>query len=309
MSSFLGWVKETLGRGNKTSHATLFTELFSLFQKILILNNQILDTIADMGTKLGGNYVFDQQYIRTMCHQLADSVHELIYDLDAMAPRKYIGLYDAFREINHQIEEELAGRLVIPKTDYTMPYAFISRDFGDVVGAKNANLGEIKNLLGLAAPSGFVITTRAFQSFMENNRLQENISETIAAWHEDALSGEDAGAKIRYMIKASTVPPALAKAVENALDALYREAEDKEACLALRSSARGEDTEMMSFAGQYASLLNEPREAVLDGYKTILASSYSGLQKAERICRERSGDGRGLPADDRRKSQRRPLHT
>ena len=271
----MGWVKDTLGRGNKPARALLFAELFSLFQKILVLNNQVLEMIADMGTKLGGNYVFDQQYIRTMCRQLSDLVHQLIYDLDAMAPRKYIGLYDVFRDINNQIDEELAGHLVIPKGNYTMSYDFISRDFGDVVGAKNANLAEIKNLLGLAAPAGFAITTRAFQSFLENTGLQGQISEVIAAWQKGEVSSEEAGTKIGYMIKSSTVPRILVKAVENALDALYHEAEDKEACLALRSSARGEDTEM-SFAGQYVSLLNEPREAVLTGYKTILASTYSG---------------------------------
>jgi pyruvate,water dikinase len=277
MSSFLGWVKEKFGRTNKASRGALFTELFVLFQKVLTLNNQVLEMIADMGTKLGGNYVFDQQYIRTMCHQLADSMHELIYDLDTMAPRKYIGLYDAFRDINHQIEEELAGRLVIPKTEYTMPYDFISRDFGDVVGAKNANLGEIRNVLGLAAPAGFAITTRAFQCFMENGGLQKRISETIAAWQKGELSSEDAGAKIGKLIRMNPVPAVLVKSIENALNALYSaaDAEDKEACLALRSSARGEDTEM-SFAGQYVSLLNEPRGAVPEGYKTILAGTYSG---------------------------------
>ena len=115
MSSFLGWVKDTLGRGNKPARALLFAELFSLFQKILVLNNQVLEMIADMGTKLGGNYVFDQQYIRTMCRQLSDLVHQLIYDLDAMAPRKYIGLYDVFRDINNQIDEELAVAMRMPQ--------------------------------------------------------------------------------------------------------------------------------------------------------------------------------------------------
>jgi pyruvate,water dikinase len=275
MSSFLRWVKETVTHGNKGSQPMPFSALFGKFQKILALNNQVLDLIADMGTKLGGNYVFDQQYIRTACDQLADLVKHLIYNLDAMAPRKYLGLYDVFREINHEIEEELAGALVIPKTDYTMPYEFISRDFGDVVGAKNANLSEIKNLLGLATPEGFAITTRAFQSFLEYNGLQEKIVETIAAWQKGDLSSEGAGTKIGDLIMAGAVPPALAKAVENAVAALYRDAEDRE-CLALRSSATGEDTEM-SFAGQYMSLLNQPRERVLDGYKAILASTYSGL--------------------------------
>jgi pyruvate,water dikinase len=253
-----------------------FSALFGRFQKILALNNQVLELIAGMGTKLGGNYVFDQHYIHTACDQLADLVKQLIYNLDAMAPRKYLGLYDVFRDISHEIEEELAGTLVIPKTDYTMHYELISRDFGDVVGAKNANLAEIKNQLGLAAPEGFAVTTRAFQSFLEYNRLQEKIFEKIAAWQKGDLPSEGAGAEIGDLIMAGTIPPALAKAVDNAVAALYRDAEDWEGCLALRSSATGEDTEM-SFAGQYVSLLNEPRERVLDGYKAILAGTYSGL--------------------------------
>ena len=42
------------------SHATeSFASLFRAFQKILELNNKVLELMADMGDKLGGDYVFD----------------------------------------------------------------------------------------------------------------------------------------------------------------------------------------------------------------------------------------------------------
>jgi pyruvate,water dikinase len=274
MNAFFGWVKETFSHGNRALGRASFATLFGLFQKILTLNNQVLDLIAGMGTKLGGNYVFDRQYIRSSCDQLADLIYKLIYNLNAMAPRKYLALYDVFREINQEIEEELAGRLVIPRTDYTMPYRSISRDFGDVVGAKNANLAEVKNLLGLAVPEGFAITTRAFQSFLQHNGFQERIPASTTAWQRGEISTEKAETRIRDLILSGSIPPALAKAVQNATEDLYREAGDGETFLALRSSARGEDTEM-SFAGQYVSLLNVPPEQVLDSYKAVVAGTYA----------------------------------
>ena len=45
--------------------------------------------------------------------------------------------------------------------------------------------------------------------------------------------------------------------------------------MALRSSAKSEDSEH-SFAGQYLSLLNQPRENVIDAYKAVIASTFSG---------------------------------
>jgi pyruvate,water dikinase len=274
MSAILGWLKETLRHEKGASQQVPFVALFGLFQKILGLNNQVLDLITGMGTKLGGNYVFDRQYIRSTCDELVDLVYKLIYNLNAMAPGKYLALYEVFRTIHHEIEEELAGRLVIPQTDYTMPYHLISRDFGDVVGSKNANLAEVKNLLGLTAPEGFAITTRAFQSFLEYNGLKEKIQEIATSWEKGEMTGEEAETEVKGLVMSGAVPLGLRKAVQRALEGLGLRAGDEEVHLALRSSARGEDTEM-SFAGQYLSLLNEPPANILDGYKEVLASTYS----------------------------------
>ena len=131
MKKILGWVKKIFGVGGRSKKKLPFTILFRRFQKILELNNQILDLMAEMGGKLGGDYVFDRRYIELSCQHAADLVHKLIYNLNVIAPKKYSQLTDVFSRINSEIEEELAGKLVIPQTDYVMPYYLITRDFSD----------------------------------------------------------------------------------------------------------------------------------------------------------------------------------
>ncbi len=274
MSTFTNWLKKVFRDRKKSAPQVPFTVLFSVFQKILEYNNQVLELMAEMGTKLGGAYIFDQQYIRSKCHHIADIVYKLIYNLNAMAPKKYLNLYDAFGAINNEIEEELAGRPVIPQTEYTMPYSLITDDFTDVVGAKNANLAEIKNLLGLKAPEGFAITIRTFKAFIEYNRLQPKMDALNELWQKGDASKNQAAEEIRRLILEGTVPPLLQKEIHSRLDRLYQGADSGEVLLALRSSAMGEDREH-TFAGQYLSLLNEPRGNILQAYKSVLASLFS----------------------------------
>ncbi len=274
MSTFTKLIKSAFGNRKKSASQVPFNVLFGVFQKVLEYNNQVLELMAGMGTKLGGAYIFDQQYIRSSCLQMSDLVYKLIYNLNTMAPKKYLDLYDAFDAINHDIEEELAGRPVIPQTEYTMPYSLVTDDLTDVVGAKNANLAEIKNLLGLKAPEGFAITIRAFRAFTEYNRLQPKMNALNAAWRQGDASANQAAEELRKLMLEGKVPTPLQKEIFRSLDRLYQGINPEEVMLALRSSAMNEDREH-TFAGQYLSLLNEPRGNILQAYKSILSSLFS----------------------------------
>ena len=260
--------------GGRRTKGLSFVDIFSKFQTILELNNRILDLMAEMGDKLSGDYIFDKQYIRTACEQMSDYVYKLIYNLDAIAPHKYLALYDAFNRISSEIQDELEGRIVIPESDLTMPYSLVSRDFSDVVGAKNANLAEIKNFLRVRTPEGFAITTRAFKAYMDYNGLWEEISQIAEAWTRSEIGTTEASKKIQELIRGGTIPPKLKKQLKKAIEILSEQEPGKAVYLAIRSSAWGEDTEN-TFAGQFLSLLNEPAENLAEAYKEVLASAYS----------------------------------
>ncbi|SHL06768.1 pyruvate, water dikinase [Desulfatibacillum alkenivorans DSM 16219] len=251
-----------------------FSKTFDIFQKTLSLNNQALEAIAMLGDVLSGDYIFDQHFIEVKSRELAETVYQLIGSLNTLSP-KFQGLYEVFQRINDEIEQELSGRLVIPKSDYVMPYSAASRDFQDVVGAKNANLAEVANALGFKTPPGFVATTRAFGAFMDHNDLWEKTESLTKAWKTGEISLEDASEKIQSMILDAKVPKEVRKEIQQAVGKLEREQGYKNLYFAVRSSAGGEDGEH-SFAGLHLSVLNTPPEELLDAYKRVIASLYSG---------------------------------
>ncbi len=271
---FLRQTKTRMGFRPKTAQQTSFNVFFETFQKSLALNNQVLEIIAGMEDKLSGDYIFDSQYIQSDCKKVGDLVHSLIVNLDTMAPSKYLALQDAFEKIDQEVKMELAGQAPIPPAEETIAYHSINRDMEAVVGKKNANLAEIKNVLGLTTPNGFAITTQAFDNFFKYNNLWDKVNALTRSWRDRELSIQQAADQLQRWIKEGKIQPSLKKSIARALAPLFGKKRRNNCCLALRSSARGEDGEA-SFAGQYLSLLNQSDADIMNGYKAILASMYS----------------------------------
>ncbi|MFW6184353.1 MAG: PEP/pyruvate-binding domain-containing protein, partial [Chloroflexota bacterium] len=116
---------------------------------------------------------------------------------------------------------------------------------------------------GFAVPSGFVVTTAAYDSFVADNGLGPRIR---AALYRE----EPAGAAIRDAFAGAAVPPAVAEEILAAYAQLGRGA------VAVRSSATAEDLPQAAFAGQQDTYLNVvSNEALLDGVRSCWASLWS----------------------------------
>ena len=120
MAGLLHWAANA-SETRQNTRAGNFASLFQTFQRILDLNNRILETMADMGDKLGGDYVFDRQYIHTACRRIAGLVYELIYNLNALTPKKYPKLDDSFRVINHSLKKNWPGAGLFPTRSMSYP--------------------------------------------------------------------------------------------------------------------------------------------------------------------------------------------
>ncbi|MGE4557869.1 MAG: PEP/pyruvate-binding domain-containing protein [Desulfovibrionaceae bacterium] len=260
--------------GRRKGDKRPFTDLFSRFRRILELNNSILSAIASMSGKLGGDYIFDRQYIRSASAEIMDLVGKLIFNLQALAPGKYAELNDVYRSICSDIEAEASGKLVIHEDRLVLPYADAGPGDQEALGAKSARLAEIGNTLGLATPPGFAATTRAYRLFMERNRLDGFIAELERRWLAGELPVESASEEIQALILESEVPARLRKALAKAVGDLFTGQEESSRRLAVRSSALGEDGRR-SFAGQYVTLLNQTPENAAKAYVQVLAGTYS----------------------------------
>lgn len=250
--------------------------LFNRFQTILRQNNEILELIADMGDKLGGDYVFDQQYLSDVTQRLSDLVYRIIYDLNMLTGQKYIKLYRSFERVQDKILKEPSGNHTISEKNYTLPYDAITRENLDEVGGKNANLDELRNVLKLPTPDGFAITTQAFNDFMIHHNFFEKVQNILTKREKSIDVFHKMAQNLQKEIIAADVPKPIAEKIWLDLKHLKLKNKIKDDILyiAIRSSASEEDTEH-SFAGQFQSFLNIPEGQLLDCYKKVLASVYA----------------------------------
>ena len=196
MGSILTGLKNTISWRPRAKPAVPFSVRFKKFKAILERNNRILELMADMGDKLGGEYVFDRQYIFDSCERMNEQVFKLISDLCVLNQRKNTDLFIAFERIQHEIQEEMAGRHTFPMVKPVILLDEIGNDQHDEVGNKFACLGDIRNTLNLPATDGFVVTTKTFFDFMEHNGLFDYIHKAMSGWdgrEPGILPGDDSG--------------------------------------------------------------------------------------------------------------------
>ena len=156
----------------------------------------------------------------------------------------------------------------------------------EVVGGKNASLGEMINQLaasGVRVPGGFATTALAFRQFLQHGGLTDKINARLAALDTDDVKAlAEAGAQIRGWVIAAPFPPDVEAAVRSAFAALT--AEHPDASFAVRSSATAEDLPDASFAGQQETFLNvHGIEDVLHKMREVFASLYNDRAISYRV--------------------------
>ncbi len=260
---------------SKKSKPLGFPELFDHFQKLIAENNQALEIMADMGQKSGGEYVFDQKYIKSSVAAITESVYRMIYHLNCMDPKHYHELFPVYNRIRSNLESELNGRMVIPEGDYVISYEAIDDTLETMVGGKNAHLGIAANVLGLRVPPGFVISSRCFDILLRTGPSADEIKTVIDKWQDGSYGTSEASERLTTIILSLELPKNIRKEIERGVARVNAKfAGGTRPSFAVRSSAIGEDSEH-SYAGQYETLLNVEAGDVAMAYKKVLASLYS----------------------------------
>ncbi|MEM5798310.1 MAG: phosphoenolpyruvate synthase [Candidatus Aenigmatarchaeota archaeon] len=167
----------------------------------------------------------------------------------------------------------------------------ITKETSPKVGGKGAHLGEMVQI-GLPVPPGFVVTTDAYERFMEHNNLQPRIQKILKETNiDDPQSLKKASEEIEKLIIDSEIPDDVAKTITNAYEELSYgidmkavsevaldliKAGREDVWVAVRSSATAEDLATASFAGQMVSLLNiKGKTSLLDAIKKCWASLFT----------------------------------
>jgi len=247
-------------------------EKLGVFRHLVEQNDRVLELIADGGEKLGGEYVFDRKYLDDLMAGLRTSVHAVVGDLNALTQNRYPELYEALVRIDAGIEAALECRLVVPDTPYVIPVAELGVEHADAAGEKMARLGELSSRLGCRVPDGFVVTTRACRTFLE----EAGLVEAVESLREHLIAGDggvdEEARRLRERVLEASLPRKLERLLRREASRLV--AWDEEALLAVRSSAAGEDGEL-SFAGQYETVLGVRAADVAAAWRRVVASLFA----------------------------------
>ena len=294
ISRYLQRVKSwrTLDRSGAREQAlTVFEFKYACFKDLLASNTELLNIITDFEEKLRGQEVFGMSFIRSQATRAVFHTLKMVKSLDDLSGKHFATLFPIIERLNSNIKEELGKRKELTVTEWVLPYSSITRETVDWVGGKNANLGELLNRVGLPIPDGFAITTSAYNYFLEQNDLIDEINRMRRHLDlHDPHAVNKVSQEIQDLITVAPVPKDLKEAIHSSYARMAERIQEesgkqpKDIRIALRSSAVGEDSEL-SYAGQYVSVLNVRREKLIETYKQVLASLYSPRAVSYRLAK------------------------
>lgn len=145
----------------------------------------------------------------------------------------------------------------------------ISKKDVGTAGGKGASLGEMTQA-GIPVPPGFVVLTEAFEKFLDETELNNEIEtqlETVK--HQEMDSVERASESIQALILQAAMPDDIREAAEAAFQELGAQ------YVAVRSSATAEDGANASWAGELDTYLNTTQENVIENIQRCWASLFT----------------------------------
>ena len=251
-----------------------FREHYRQFRALLTANNNALELMATAEEMLQSGKPFGMAFVGGDITALTVNVYKMVRSLIALSDGRYQALEPRFHAIAAQVEAIVSRRPVVEGSAFVLTMDEIDRDAVDQVGAKMANLGELRNRLGLRVPDGFAVTAIAARHFMEASHVYDEISRRLQTLDVENLEAiYQVSNDIQNLIRGALLPADLERLLVEHADRLGRAATGL-LSVAMRSSALGEDTRQGSFAGQYRTRLNVALADITATYKDIVAGKY-----------------------------------
>ena len=270
------------------------------FRLLLTSGKRLLSTLADMERAQTDGRVFGMGFLRAGTTSAAVNAFRMLSHLRSLDLSAAERLSTRFALILAQVEEVLGRRRPPACGELVTDLAQVGAEAADLVGARLAELGVVKNRLGLPVPAGFIIGACAYEAFAGQIGLREEIARRTQAMldsaADNAADGEAGAApnaygpdahflavmsrEIQALIMAAPLPPALEAAITQACAELSRSCGLNHLCVLPSSMGEGQ-----GFTGVYPAQFGVPCGAVLTAYRRACAGKYSVQAMRRRLMR------------------------
>ena len=272
MLKFLKLIKKD--RGDTGKEEERFREKYEAFMTILAENEHALELMTELEKKYYSSELTSIPYLKNVIKNLSKSIRYVVDSLVQLSDGRYKEIVNVFEKIEGEIRQIITGKKEPLYTPIIIPMEQLSKEFVDKAGTKMANLGELRNRIGLRVPDGFAITACAYQQFVDYNSLTPKatkILEKVDIENNQELIRIEK--ELKNLVMEAEVPPEISYLIEKKSKEMEERA-GKKLFWAVRSSAIGEDLEN-SFAGQFSTVLNVPTNELVTKYKEVISSKYN----------------------------------
>ncbi len=250
------------------------------FRRLLAANNNALNLMAEIEEALNGVRPVSMAFIRSRSTRLAVNVFQIVRYMEAIAPGRYSALNEQFADIQRRLVETISRPPDAAGATLTLPLQRADLAAAEVLGGKMAGIGELGEIEGVNIPAGFVITSAAYRAFIEGSGIRDEINRIVQSAEHESGERRSVSSQIKRLIEASPLPPALETAI---FDAYADLGLPEGTSVAMRSSAVGEDSGEMSFAGLYRTVLGVDEAGLPAAYKAVVAGKYSPQAMSYRL--------------------------
>ena len=272
------------------------------FRLLLTAGKRLLSTISDMERATTDGRVFGMTFLRAGATAVIVNAFRMIKHLEALAPASASRLRPRFLELSAQVEEVLGRRKPPACGELVADLATVDAGQADLMGARLAELGEVKNRLGLPVPEGFVVGACAYELFASQPGLREEMARRIQSLYDAGAQddGDDDGLasripticgaddvalqamsrEIQALILAAPLPEALERAIADACAGLMQSCGEAHLCVLPNSLGEGQ-----GFTGSYPAQYSVPCADVLNAYRRAVAGKYTAQAMARRLSR------------------------
>lgn len=251
-----------------------FHRRYASFKELLQANADLAGILAGLNATQQGERHMETSQVRKEARRAIFRCDRMATTLNDISSQRHQDLHAALQNIARRIEKELDQRTSGDVPTLTLDLTEIDASMAYSVGGKNANLGELRNMLDMPVPRGFAITIRAGSIFLlRTPGLFKSIYSLLRSIDPEKPDSINAIARqVEQIICEAPVPQEVEEALLKAWDMAY--GDDPQMVAALRSSAIAEDG-VQSFAGQYRSLLGVTRHELIPAFKAVVASLFS----------------------------------
>ena len=239
------------------------------FRALLSANNECLELLAGIQE--------DLQYAPPRSDVIGDRIagvfdhtERVAASLEGLTGRPFPILTQALVSQRHEVERHLAALRELGTVRLAAWLSEINAASVAEVGSKAAELGEVKNRLGLPVPNGFVLTTEAYRQFC-GIPLWTTMRDSLRDLDlEDPAALKSVSARLIRLVESHPMPRAVEVALSERAHFLPTEGRG----LAVRSSGVGEGG-ARTYAGQFLSLLNVPPDDIVQAYRQVVAARFA----------------------------------